>query len=238
MMLGEPLVVVTQAVKLFEAGKETIRALDGFSMELHAGHLCALVGVSGSGKSTLLGALGGLVRLDSGEMIVDGRQINGLDEEELARYRRETVATVFQEYNLLPMLTAAENIELAMHLIGVPEADAHRESRSALGALSMEDLADRLPSDMSGGQRQRVAIARALVGQGMSTKRLLLADEPSGSLDEGATRAVIDSLRKAADRGLAVLVATHDPIIVEQCDVVIGMRDGRVAGEQQGVPVA
>lgn len=225
------LVEVVNAGKSYRVGSGSVRGLVGFSLSLSEGEMVALVGVSGSGKSTLLHALGGMLRLDSGVLRVAGIDVGVLDGDALARYRRQTVALVFQEYNLLPMLTAEENVAFARMLTGVAEMDARDSARDALSTMGLSAEAARYPAQLSGGQRQRVAVARALAAQGAEGKRLLLADEPSGSLDTETTHDVVAALRRAAEGGLTVLVATHDPLVVAGCDRVVGIRDGANAVE-------
>ncbi len=227
--MATSLVNVAHAVKSYRVGHTDVRGIEDFSLHADVGEMCALVGVSGSGKSTLLHVLGGLLPIDGGIAVVDGIDLGGLRGDALARYRRDTVAMVFQEYNLLPMLTVLENVALVGYLA---ETDPQQSRRFALESLATMGLAaqqDRFPAQLSGGQRQRVAIARALAGRQSAGKRLLLADEPSGSLDRATTLEVVVALRQVADAGLAVIVATHDPLVVEGCDRVVQIRDGRNA---------
>ncbi len=224
-----PAARVVDAVRVFVSRNESVRGLQGFSIDLHAGEVCALVGISGSGKSTLLNVIGGLEMLDSGYVEVNGARVSSLSRSDLARFRRETVATVFQEYNLLPMLTSLENVSLPGQLVSANVDEVYEASRRALDVLGMADLVDRYPGELSGGQRQRVAIARAIAGAGTAGKVILLADEPTGSLDTSATRDVMHAFREAARAGLAVLVATHDPEVVATADRVVAIRDGQNA---------
>lgn len=226
---GAPVAVVRGAVKTFRVGREPVRGLQGFDLELRAGELCALVGISGSGKSTLLSVLGGLQRTDEGSVVVAGTDLASLSDRELASYRARTVSSIFQEYNLLPMLTCLENVALAGYLVGLGEEESTRHATSTLVDLGLGDELRRYPGELSGGQRQRVAISRAVAGHASGTKRLLLADEPSGSLDAATTDTVLAALRAAATSGLAVLVATHDPRVVAAADRVVTIVEGRNA---------
>lgn len=228
---SHPAVVVAHAVKKYRVSDHDVRGLEDFSLTLRGGEMCALVGVSGSGKSTLLHILGGLLSPDSGSVRVGDTDVTALARDQLAAYRRDTVALVFQEYNLLPMLTAEENVAVVGYLAGVNESAARSRAREALAAMGLAEHADRYPAQMSGGQRQRVAIARALAGGSTTGKELLLADEPTGSLDMNTTIDIVAALRQAANTGLAVLVATHDPAVVEGCDRVVHIRDGRNVDE-------
>lgn len=222
-----PVVVVRGAVKTFEVGNEPVRGLQEFDLELSAHEMCALVGISGSGKSTLLSVLGGLQRLDDGTAMVNGVDLATLTDRQLASYRARTVSSIFQEYNLLPMLTCVENVALAGYLIGLGQREADSQATEALVELGLADQLHRYPGELSGGQRQRVAIGRAVAGHASGAKTLLLADEPSGSLDSTTTESVLAALRSAARSGLAVLVATHDPHVVAAADRVVTIRDGR-----------
>jgi putative ABC transport system ATP-binding protein len=199
------------------------RALSPTSLALAAGELTLLLGPSGSGKTTLLNLVGGLDVPSAGTVEVDGRALDPLDLDGLTRFRRENVGFVFQFFNLVPTLTALENVRVAAELVGATEADA----RTALGRVGLAELADRFPAELSGGQQQRVAIARALAKR----PRLLLADEPTGALDHEAGAQVMGLLREAARGGCAVVVVTHDEGFVELADRVIRLRDGAVVDD-------
>ena len=200
------------------------RALAPTTLDLAPGELTALLGPSGSGKTTLLNLLGGLDTPSEGTVEVEGRALGGLDARALALFRRGTVGFVFQFFNLVPNLTALENVQLAAELVGGSEADA----RAWLEKVGLGTLADRFPSELSGGQQQRVAIARALAKK----PRLLLADEPTGALDHDAGKQVLELLAQAA-RGerCAVVVVTHDEAIVPHADRVLRLHDGGVVSD-------
>ncbi|MFC8715921.1 ABC transporter ATP-binding protein [Kitasatospora sp. NPDC057198] len=209
-------------------GAAEVHALHPVDLEVRAGEFLAVMGPSGSGKSTLLALAGGLDRPSTGRVLVEGAPLAGLNRAELADVRRRSVGYVFQSYNLLPALTAAENIALPRELEGVPARTARAEALAVLGELGIGELADRFPEDMSGGQQQRVAIGRALSGQ----RRLVLADEPTGALDSTAGEAVLEVLRARCDAGAAVVMVTHDAAHASWADRVVFLRDGRLVAEQ------
>lgn len=205
-------------------GETAVRALDGVSFSVAAGELVAVMGPSGSGKSTLLNLAGGLDRATEGVVSVHGTDLATLKPADLARLRRRRVGFVFQDLNLIPSLTAAENIGLPLELDGDSVARARRNALDALDQLGLRELADRFPDQMSGGQQQRVAIARALVGQ----RRLVLADEPTGALDSTTGEGVLKVLRNRCDQGAAGLLVTHDARNAAWADRVVFLRDGRI----------
>ena len=208
-----------------------MRALAGVSMEVSAGELVAVMGPSGSGKSTLLNLAGGLDAPTSGEVLIEGESIGRLKGDAIARLRRRRVGFVFQDFNLIPSLTAAENVALPLELDGQRVRQARRHAMAALELVGVEDLADRYPDKMSGGQQQRVAIARALVGD----RRLVLADEPTGALDSHTGEEVLRVLRERCDAGAAGLLVTHEARHAAWADRVVFLRDGVVV-DSTGTP--
>jgi len=205
-------------------GQGAVQALRGVSLRVRAGELVAIMGPSGSGKSTLLNLAGGLDLPDAGEVLVNGDSLNELPFARLAAIRRRTVGYVFQDYNLLPSLTALENVSLPLELDGRSVRAARRAALASLADVGLEDVAKRFPDQMSGGQQQRVAIARALVGE----RRLVLADEPTGALDSQTGEAVLRVLRERVDQGAAGLLVTHEARHAGWADRVIFLRDGVV----------
>jgi putative ABC transport system ATP-binding protein len=200
-----------------------VHALRGVSLEVSAGELVAVMGPSGSGKSTLLNLAGGLDLPTSGTVTIEGEDLSRV--KDLAALRRGRVGYVFQDLNLIPSLTAAENVMLPRELDGVRTGQARTEALAVLAEVGVEEIADRFPEELSGGQRQRVAIARALVGE----RRLLLADEPTGALDTATGDEILELLRARCDAGAAVLLVTHEPRYAAWADRVIHLRDGLVA---------
>jgi putative ABC transport system ATP-binding protein len=204
-----------------------VHALDGVTLTVAAGELVAIMGPSGSGKSTLLNLAGGLDSPTSGDVIVEGNRLGGLTRSSLAQLRRRSIGYVFQSLNLIPSLTAVENVMLPRELDGMSTRRARRHAIEALTDVDMADLADRFPDDMSGGQQQRVAIARAIVG----ARRLVLADEPTGALDSQTGEDVLRMLRARCDAGAAGVLVTHDARHAGWADRVVFLRDGSVVDE-------
>lgn len=202
-------------------------ALAGVDLDLLRGQLLAVMGPSGSGKSTLLTIIGGLERPTSGAVEFDGQDLWTLSAADLATMRRREIGYVFQEFNLLSGLTAAENVGAPLELDGVPARAAHAEAVERLGRVGLTDRADAFPDDLSGGERQRVAIARALIG----SRRLLLADEPTGSVDSATGEEIMELLRAACSPDSAVVVVTHDPLVAAKTDRIVSLQDGRLVSD-------
>jgi putative ABC transport system ATP-binding protein len=219
-----PVLELRDAVRVHGHGAAEVRALAGVSLSVLPGELVAVMGPSGSGKSTLLSLAGGLDSPTSGEVLVEGRPLSGLGVAQIAELRRRSLGYVFQDLNLIPALTAVENVMLPLELDGARQGAARRAARAALAEVDLADLADRFPDEMSGGQQQRVAIARALVG----SRRLILADEPTGALDSETGEAVLRVLRARVDAGAAGLLVTHEARHAAWADRVVFLRDGVV----------
>jgi putative ABC transport system ATP-binding protein len=209
----------------YKMGDTFVDALRGVDLTIVHGEFVALVGPSGSGKSTVLNLIGGLDRPTSGEVWINDTELSASNERTLTRHRRQHVGFVFQTFNLLPRLTAEENVALPLMFSGVPEKERRERARALLERVGLEARLTHRPTQLSGGEQQRVAIARALVGQ----PALLLADEPTGNLDT-VTGAEIMTLLKELnqERGLTVLVVTHDPEVAGFADRVVKLRDGQV----------
>jgi putative ABC transport system ATP-binding protein len=210
--------------KSYGEGATQVRALEGIDLSVDVGHLVAVMGPSGSGKSTLLTIAGSLEEPSSGEVCIGGAALRTMSRNDKARLRRRTIGYVFQDFNLLPGLSAAENVSLPLELDGVPARRARAAGMAALEQLGLGDRADHYPDQLSGGERQRAAIARAVVGE----RHLLLADEPSGALDSSNGSAVMEMIRDACDRGVAAIVVTHDAHLASFADRVVFLRDGRI----------
>ncbi|HLW46123.1 MAG TPA: ABC transporter ATP-binding protein, partial [Acidimicrobiales bacterium] len=210
--------------KSYGEGATQVRALEGIDLSVDVGHLVAVMGPSGSGKSTLLTIAGSLEEPSSGEVFIGGAALRTMSRNDKARLRRRTIGYVFQDFNLLPGLSAAENVSLPLELDGVPARRARAAGMAALEQLGLGDRADHYPDQLSGGERQRAAIARAVVGE----RHLLLADEPSGALDSSNGSAVMEMIRDACDRGVAAIVVTHDAHLASFADRVVFLRDGRI----------
>ncbi len=208
-------------------GETAVHALRGVTLKVRAGELVAVMGPSGSGKSTLLTIAGGLDSPTGGDVVIEGMPLSALDRKGLARLRRRSVGYVFQNFNLIPALTAAENVSLPRELDGVPAKQARKDAVAALAEVGIADLADRFPDNMSGGQQQRVAIARAIVGD----RRLILADEPTGALDSETGEAVLHLLRTRVDASAAGVLVTHEARHAAWADRVVFLRDGLMVDE-------
>jgi putative ABC transport system ATP-binding protein len=219
--------VIDDVVRTHGTGENEVHALRGMSLTVSPGELVAVMGPSGSGKSTLLHLAGGLDLPTSGRVLVEDTDLAGLSRKGLARVRRRSIGYVFQDFNLVPALTAAENVSLPRELDGVSARAARKEALALLGEVGIPELADRFPDDMSGGQQQRVAIARALVGE----RRLVLADEPTGALDSTTGEAVMALLRQRIDAGAAGVLVTHDARHAAWADRVVFLRDGLVVDQ-------
>ncbi|GHJ49764.1 macrolide ABC transporter ATP-binding protein [Catellatospora sp. TT07R-123] len=217
-----PILELREVHRTHGSGEAAVHALRGVTLEVAAGELVAVMGPSGSGKSTLLNLAGGLDSPGSGEVLVEGRALSTLSRRDLAGLRRHRVGYVFQALNLLPSLTAAENVALPLELDGVSARKARPQAEAALAEVELDGYADRFPDEMSGGQQQRVAIARALVGQ----RRLVLADEPTGALDSQTGEAVLRLLRARVDAGAAAVLVTHEARHAGWADRVVFLRDG------------
>jgi putative ABC transport system ATP-binding protein len=215
----------------FMMAHEVVRAIDGISFEIEEGQFIALVGPSGSGKSTLLNLLGGLDSPTSGRVIVDSEDIGGLGDRAKAQYRNHKIGFVFQDFHLLDVRNALENVELPLTVRGVPKNERRERARNALNAVGLSGRLSHRPGQLSGGERQRVAIARATVTE----PRILLADEPTGNLDTKSGEEVIDLIAHLnRTLNMTVLVATHDRRIADKADVEIPLRDGRTVKEVHG----
>ena len=217
-------------VKDFGTGETRVRVLHGIDCDIAKGELTFLVGPSGCGKTTLISAIAGILSIEAGEIEVFGTPLRSLTGGRLPRFRGETIGFIFQQFNLLPALTATENAAVPLLVNGAPEAQALRSARELLASVGLAAHLDKLPSQLSGGQQQRVAIARALV----HGPRLIISDEPTASLDASAGRSVMELLRDHAlkpDR--AVIVVTHDNRIFSFADRILRMSDGRIVGEDR-----
>ncbi len=214
-------------------GATEVHALRAIGFTAYAGELVAVMGPSGSGKSTLLTLAGGLDTPSAGTVAVEGRDLGSLSLTERARLRRTSIGYVFQDFNLIPALTAAENVALPRELDGARARVAAAEARAALAEVGIIDLADRYPDEMSGGQQQRVAIARAVVGE----RRLILADEPTGALDTETGEEILALLRARCDAGAAGVLVTHEARHAAWADRVVFLRDGVVVDETGSTPV-
>jgi putative ABC transport system ATP-binding protein len=230
-MTASPILLLDNVSRVHGHDETAVRALDGVTLSVHAGELVAVMGPSGSGKSTLLNLAGGLDQPTSGRVVVEGADVGAMSLRDLAALRRRTLGFVFQDFNLIPSLTAVENVALPLELDGERVRKARRIALDSLETVGIAELADRYPEHMSGGQQQRVAIARALVGN----RRLVLADEPTGALDSQTGEDVLRVLRARCDAGAGGLLVTHEARHAAWADRVVFLRDGVIV-DSTGTP--
>jgi putative ABC transport system ATP-binding protein len=219
------IVVVGRDVwKVYGTGETKVPALQGISVEIPRGEMVAVMGPSGCGKTTFLNCFSGLDDITSGQVTLEGTDIHAMPDRQRTEYRARRAGFVFQSYNLLPILTAVENVEMPLLASGVRAKDARPKAIEILGQLGLADRLDHRPSELSGGQQQRVSLARALVCR----PAIVWADEPTGNLDEEGSRQVTDLLRQLnRDFGQTMVVVTHDPDVAGKCDRTLRMRDGK-----------
>ena len=227
--MAKPFIRVRGLTKHYQMGGTIVLSLDGLDLDIDVHTLTVVMGPSGSGKSTLLYLLGGLDRATSGEISVDGARLDGMDENALALFRRRTMGFVFQSFNLIPSMTALENVAFPMQFSGVAAAQRNQQARKLLNQVGLDNRAEHRPTELSGGQQQRVAIARALV----NNPSLILADEPTGNLDTSSGAAVMQLLSDLHNAGRTVLVVTHDPRMTRFATHKIFLLDGREVSEAE-----
>jgi putative ABC transport system ATP-binding protein len=225
--MSAPALEIVDVSRIHGRGDAAVHALRGLHLTVEPGELVAVMGPSGSGKSTLLNLAGGLDQATAGNVRVTGHELGSLSKGELAAVRRRMVGYVFQDYNLIPSLTAVENVALPLELDRVRTRQALAQARDVLDEVGLAGLYDRFPEDLSGGQQQRIAIARAVVGE----RRLILADEPTGALDSQTGEQVLALLRARCDAGAAALLVTHEARHAGWADRVVFLRDGTIVDE-------
>jgi putative ABC transport system ATP-binding protein len=215
--------------KVYRSGGTDVLALKRLDLTVPQGEFLAVMGASGSGKTTLLNCLSGLDEIDDGRVIVEGHSIHELSDAKRTRHRAETMGFIFQAFNLIPVFTATENVELPLLLARVPAPEARERARETLTRVGLGHRLDRRPPELSGGEQQRVAIARALAGR----PRLVWADEPTGNLDSEMATAVMDLLSELHEEGLTLVLVTHDPTVAARADRLITVRDGDVVADER-----
>jgi putative ABC transport system ATP-binding protein len=222
---GETIVELKGVTKLYERGKESVRVLDDLALSVKKGAYEAFMGPSGSGKSTLLNLIAGIDRASQGTVRVAGRELTQLGDGELAQFRSSTMGFIFQQYNLIPVLTALENVELPLLLTKLSGSERKKRAQTALRVVGLEDRMGHHPRQLSGGQEQRVAIARAIVND----PQIIVADEPTGDLDRKSADEILKLLGKLnTELGKTILMVTHDPLAAERATVVHKLDKGRL----------
>ncbi|SFE06078.1 ABC transporter ATP-binding protein [Succiniclasticum ruminis] len=222
-------IVLEDIVKQFIMGDTILQALDHVNFSVEEGDFIAIMGPSGSGKSTMMNILGCLDRPTSGRYYLDGKEVAGLSDDELARTRNAKIGFVFQNFNLLSKITALQNVALPLVYAGVPEEERLERARIALRDVGLEDRVDHKPNELSGGQRQRVAIARALV----NNPAIVMADEPTGNLDTKSSYEIMEIFKKLNAMGKTIVMVTHEPDIGQQTKRILVMRDGHLNSDER-----
>ena len=217
--------------KLYASGESTIQAVKGVSVAVEKGEMIAIMGPSGCGKTTLLNVLSGIDEPTSGKVTIDGKSLFGVSDDERSNMRAEYLGFIFQDFNLLPVLSAVENVELPLLMLGKSANEARKTALEALVAVGLGERSEHRPSELSGGQQQRVAIARAIVHQ----PSVVLCDEPTGNLDSSTSKSVINLLKSInKNMGTTFLLVTHDSAVAAQCTRVLTMEDGEIVSDERG----
>jgi putative ABC transport system ATP-binding protein len=227
-MFSEPIIKFEKVSRLYTTGTRMLNALCDVSLAIYAGEFVAVIGASGSGKSTLLNMAGGIDKPTAGAVWVVGQRIDGLDENALAKWRRGHVGIIFQFFQLLPTLTALENVTLPLELGGRARNGHRQKAEQALARVGLAERAHQLPSELSGGEQQRVAIARALIND----PPILLADEPTGNLDSSTSQSIAELLAGLAASGQTILLVTHEERLARAAHRIVRMQDGRIVGDE------
>jgi len=222
---------ISNVSRRFQSADSEVIALNNVSLDIPRGQFTAIVGRSGSGKTTLLNIIAGLDTADEGSVDIDGQQVSSYSDRQQTEFRRRTIGFVFQSFGLLPLLSAAENIDLSLRIAGAGMRDRQQRTRELLEQVGLSHRADHRPYELSGGEQQRVAVARALA----NNPPLLIADEPTGELDSTTGAQIFSLLRGVADSGVTILTATHDPFVMEHVDTVREMSDGHLLPQGEGI---
>ncbi|MCD6449730.1 MAG: ABC transporter ATP-binding protein [Thermotogaceae bacterium] len=218
------LIEIRNVTKIYDLGDVKVNALRGINLEIKEGEILVIMGPSGSGKSTLLNLLGLLDKPTSGKIILAGKDVSSMNDNELAKMRNRFIGFIFQQFNLLPRMNAIENVELPMVYAGIPKKERTKRAKELLEKMGLENRMHHLPSQLSGGQQQRVAIARALA----NSPKLILADEPTGNLDSRSGDMIINILKELNKQGMTIVVVTHDSEIAKIGDRIVHIKDGKI----------
>ena len=223
------IVECADVVKTYQQGKVEVKALNGITLSVAKGGFVAIMGPSGSGKTTMLNLIGGLDRPTSGSIMVDGNAYENMNQSQLAKLRLYKVGFVFQAYNLIPVLSAVENVEYVMLLQGVPAAERRKRATTILDEVGLEDKYNRRPAELSGGQQQRVAVARAII----SNPSIVLADEPTANLDSKTGQGLLEMMKEMNEKkNVTFIFSTHDKMVMEYARRLVLIKDGRIADDQ------
>ncbi|MEH7348248.1 ABC transporter ATP-binding protein [Gottfriedia acidiceleris] len=220
----EPIIQIKNMTKMYELGGEKVMALQSVSLDIQKGDFISVIGPSGSGKSTFMNMIGCLDRPDSGRYLIDNEDVGQMKSSQLATIRNEKIGFIFQNFNLIPKLTAVENVELPLIYRGMKTAERREVALSALKKVGLVDRANHLPTQLSGGQQQRVAIARALAG----SPPILLADEPTGALDSKTSKEILEIMNLLNEQGHTIILITHDLEVAKQANRVVRIHDGQL----------
>ena len=231
--MGADAIVQARRLRKVYHGAEEVEALRGIDLTVERGEMVAIIGPSGSGKTTLLNCLSGLDVFDAGQVVIDGQDLSSMSDRARTAYRRQNMGFVFQAFNLLPVLSAAENVEIPLLLQGVGSKESRRRSMDMLETLGLAHRAHHRPDQLSGGEQQRVAVARALVHQ----PAVVWADEPTGNLDSEVTNVIVELLVRMNQSGQTIVLVTHNPQVAERAQRTVRMRDGRIEAERALVGV-
>ena len=228
--MGEPIIEINNVSKIYKVGSERIQALDNVNLTINKGEFCCLLGTSGSGKSTLLNVMAGIEKLSSGDIIIRNRKINKMSERQLSIFRQKYLGFIFQAYNLIASLTAAENVELPLIFKEIVPQKRRKMVKEIMNAVGLKERAKHKPSQMSGGQQQRVGIARAFV----SVPEIVFADEPTGNLDSKTTMEIMALIKEIAKKNnQTIVMVTHDVRLAEFADKVVNIHDGKIVSVEQ-----
>ncbi len=228
--MEQPMITAHELHKRFRNGKIEVHALRGVDLSVAHGEMVAIMGPSGCGKTTLLNCISGLDDFDAGEVTIDGANLRTMNDRRRTTYRAQHMGFVFQTFNLLPVITAVENVELPLLVGGVRPAEARRRALAALDQVGLRERGHHRPAELSGGQRQRVTIARALV----NNPAIVWADEPTGNLDSNAAADILQLMRQLnQEQGQTLVIVTHDPQIGAQCDRIVRMQDGQIVANEE-----
>jgi putative ABC transport system ATP-binding protein len=223
-MMRNPVIEINQMSKSYELGGETVKALQGVSLQMNEGDFLSIIGPSGSGKSTFMNMIGCLDKPDSGEYLLDGKKVNDMKDHELAAIRNIKIGFIFQNFNLLNKLTALENVELPLVYRGLSVKERREKAIQSLERVGLGERIHHLPNQLSGGQQQRVAIARALAGD----PPVLLADEPTGALDSKTSKELLQMLKELNERGQTIVIITHDLEVAKETNRIVRIHDGQL----------